>query len=88
MALTLARAAVAAFAAYAAIGVLFAIAFTIVGVARVDHEARSASVGFRVLIFPASAALWPILLLRWLRGGGEAPRERTAHRDHAQQVQR
>lgn len=81
MGLSIARTLVALFAAWTAIGVLFAIAFASVGAGRIDHEARSGSFGFRVLIFPASVALWPLLLMRWLRGTGEAPRERNEHRD-------
>ncbi len=81
MALSLARAIVALFAAWVAIGALFAVAFAIIGVGRVDREARFGSIGFRVLIFPASVALWPLLLMRWIRATGEAPRERNEHRD-------
>ncbi len=80
MALSIARIAVNVFFAWTAIGVLFALAFTTVGVERVDSEARSGSIIFRTLIFPACVALWPLLLIRWLRGNGEAPRERSAHR--------
>lgn len=88
MALTLARTIVWALAAWAAIGVVFALAFTMIGAARVDPEARSGSLGFRVLIFPASVALWPLLLWRWTHTKGEAPSERNAHRDRARVEQR
>jgi hypothetical protein len=88
MALSLARTAVAIGAAWVAIGALFAIAFASVGAGRIDHEAKSAGVGFRVLIFPASVALWPLLLWRWIKGNAEAPRERNAHRDQARGLER
>ncbi len=88
MALSLARALVAVFAGWVAIGALFAVAFACVGAGRVDHEARSGSFGFRVLIVPASVALWPLLLLRWIRASGEAPRERNEHRDRASESPR
>jgi hypothetical protein len=52
---------------YAAIGLVFGVAFVTVGVARVDHAAREASVGFRLLILPASAALWPVCWRLWMR---------------------
>ena len=54
---------------YAAAGVAFAIAFLAVGVARVDSQARGAGLGFRLIVFPGIAALWPVLLVRWVRGG-------------------
>ncbi|MGE0481355.1 MAG: hypothetical protein AB7Q17_12880 [Phycisphaerae bacterium] len=53
--------------AYVVVGVVFASAFVTRGVGRIDAAARGASPGFRLLIFPASAALWPLLLQRWLR---------------------
>lgn len=83
MVLSLARALVALLAIWFAVGVLFALAFAWVGVARVDREAKGASFGFRLLILPASAALWPLLLWRWMRGQGEPPTEHNAHRDAA-----
>jgi len=53
---------------YAAIGVLFAMAFVGAGVNRIDPIARNSTVGFRVMIFPGAAALWPFLLARWIQG--------------------
>jgi hypothetical protein len=70
---------------YIIIGALFAIVFVSFGVGRVDSSARGAGVGFRALIFPGVAALWPLLAWRWLRG---APRERNAHRNAAQEGRR
>ncbi|MEO6710861.1 MAG: hypothetical protein ABI054_12760 [Planctomycetota bacterium] len=80
MALSIARGLVMVLGAWSAIGLVFALAFAFVGAGRVDRDARSGSFGFRILILPASAALWPLLLLRWVRGSGDAPEERTAHR--------
>ena len=88
MALTLARTAVAVFEAWVALGALFALAFTAIGAARIDPEARGSSVGFRALIFPASVALWPLILWRWVRGSGSAPQERNSHRDRARELER
>jgi hypothetical protein len=55
---------------YAAVGALFALAFVMVGVERVDGGARGAGFLFRVLIFPAAAALWPVMLVKWIRAKG------------------
>jgi hypothetical protein len=55
-------------AGYSVLGVLFAFAFVIAGVQRMDSQARGSGFGFRVLIFPGTVAFWPMLLRRWLRG--------------------
>lgn len=54
---------------YLAIGALFALAFVIRGCSAVDPTAKGAGIGFRMLIFPASTALWPLLLTKWLKVG-------------------
>lgn len=51
--------------AYAGTGAVFACLFVWRGVARIDSVARDATIGFRLLIIPGAAALWPLLLLRW-----------------------
>ena len=53
---------------YTAIGVGFAIVFVTAGLHRVDSLAKDAGLGFRLIILPGVTALWPILLIRWLRG--------------------
>jgi hypothetical protein len=53
---------------YAAIGLLFGVGFVIWGIERVDPAARGAGMGFRILVLPGVAALWPLMLARWLRG--------------------
>lgn len=58
---------VIAVAVYAAIGALWAIAFVTFGVRRVDPAAAGAPWLFRVLIWPGVAALWPVMLMKWLR---------------------
>jgi len=62
----LAQSLVLLFELYAAVGVLFAIAFVIKGVKRVDQGAAGTGWGFRLLILPGSVALWPWLLRKWL----------------------
>jgi hypothetical protein len=52
---------------YASIGVAFAIAFQLRGLARIDAAAARSSRGFRIAITPGVVALWPMLSLRWLR---------------------
>ena len=65
---------------YLLVGVLFAIPFVTRGVGRIDPDAREGTVGFRLLILPGAAALWPLLLGRWLRAS-PPPEERSPHRD-------
>lgn len=71
---------IGALGAYVAVGFLFAIAFVSVGAARIDPGARAAPLGFRLLIFPAAVALWPLLARRWLGGAQAPPTETNAHR--------
>jgi hypothetical protein len=58
---------VGALTGYAAVGFVFAIAFLARGVSRIDGQAAGAGLGFRLMIFPGVAALWPLLLKRWIR---------------------
>jgi len=57
---------------YALAGIVFALAFVTVGVTRLDPAARSTSWAFRALIIPGSAALWPLLAVKWVRRKGDA----------------
>ncbi len=54
-------------AIYIGVGICFAFAFLAVGVQRIDEAAIGAPFFFRVLIFPGVAALWPVVLVKWLR---------------------
>jgi hypothetical protein len=58
---------VGALAVYALVGVIFAAAFVAAGITRVDPVAQHAPLGFRLIVMPGVAALWPLLLRRWLR---------------------
>jgi len=76
---TAAEALVTALTIYLALGVVFALPFVFWGIQRIDPAAEGGTWGFRLLTVPASAALWPLLLARLLRGGSP-PEESTAHR--------
>ena len=52
-------------ALYAALGLVAALAFVSFGVTRVQPTPMS--VGARILILPGATALWPYVLVRWLR---------------------
>jgi hypothetical protein len=54
-------------AVYAAAGLAVATAFVFFGVTRVLPEHASVMAGARILIFPGAAALWPYVLIRWLK---------------------
>jgi hypothetical protein len=54
-------------ALYAAAGVVIGIAFVAFGVTRVLGEPMPVTIGARILLFPGAAALWPYVLLRWLK---------------------
>ena len=72
---------------YLGLGALFALPFVLVGINRIDAVARESKWGFRVMIFPGSVALWPLLLRRWWLGL-PPPEERTAHRPAARKGRR
>jgi hypothetical protein len=52
---------------YAAAGAVFAVVLLTAGIERIDSQARGAGIGFRLIVFPGVAALWPVLLRRWIR---------------------
>jgi hypothetical protein len=73
----------AVLALYTAVGVLFAIPFAFRGVTAIDANARAgAPPGFRLLIVPGAAALWPLLLKRWLAARRAAAQARDAAEPH------
>ena len=67
---------------YLALGLLFAVPFAARGVNRIDPIANGGTWGFRLMIVPGVVALWPLLLMRWVRAA-QPPIERNAHRDAA-----
>jgi len=56
-----------ALALYAAAGIATALAFVVFGITRV--QPAPVSLGARILILPGAAALWPYVLVRWLKAG-------------------
>lgn len=57
---------------YLGLGLVFGLAFIIKGAPAIDPAARGAGWGFRLTILPGAAALWPVLLAKWLRTGRAA----------------
>jgi hypothetical protein len=55
----------AAVVLYLLVGFLVGVAFVLFGVARV--QAAPVTVGARILLLPGAAALWPLVLSRWLK---------------------
>jgi len=54
-------------AAYTLTGAAFSAVFVLFGIHRVDPVAEHAPIGFRLIVMPGVAALWPLLLTRWLK---------------------
>ena len=52
---------------YAATGIATAAAFLVFGVTRVLPEPAQVTLGARIVLFPGAVALWPYVLIRWLR---------------------
>lgn len=78
MSVAVAEALVATIAAYTAVGIAFALAFVVRGAGRIDPSAAAGTIGFRILIFPGAAALWPLLARRWRRTNGVPPAQPTS----------
>lgn len=53
---------------YLGLGLLFALWFLFSGaIRRIDHQMQGASWRVRLLLLPGTAALWVVLLLKWLK---------------------
>jgi hypothetical protein len=57
-------------ALYVVLGIVTAVAFVIFGVSQVLPQGTSVTVGARILILPGAAAMWPYVLIRWLKSRG------------------
>ena len=56
-----------AVALYTVAGIVIAAAFLAFGVTRVLPAPATVTLGARFLLFPGAVALWPCVLIRWLR---------------------
>ena len=56
--------------AYAGLGLVFAAVFQAMGLKRFDHAAARAGWGFRLIVTPGIVALWPVLLVLWVKRPG------------------
>jgi hypothetical protein len=72
-------------ALYAGAGLLFALVFLARGVERVDPGAHGATLGFRLVLLPATIVLWPWLWRRWRHADGKPAIESNAHRRAARE---
>jgi hypothetical protein len=54
-------------ALYALVGAVTAVAFVTFGIAQVLPAGTPVTVGARVLLLPGAFALWPYVLLRWVK---------------------
>ncbi len=52
---------------YLGLGLVFAVAFIVRGAGSIDEVARASPWHVRMLWMPGAAALWPLLLVTWLR---------------------
>jgi hypothetical protein len=57
-------------AVYAFLGVVIGVVFAIFGVSQVIPHTATMTLGARILILPGAAALWPYVLVRWLKSRG------------------
>jgi hypothetical protein len=56
-------------AAYAAVGLVAALAFVSFGVTQLLPHPAPVSFGARILLIPGATALWPYVLVRWATSG-------------------
>jgi hypothetical protein len=59
-------------ALYALAGIIIALAFVTAGLTAVLPAGTPVTIGARILFVPAAAALWPVVLRRWLRSRGRS----------------
>lgn len=56
-------------AAYVAAGIITAVPFVSIGIARVLPHPAPVTLGARLLLVPGAVALWPVVLHRWAMAG-------------------
>jgi hypothetical protein len=52
---------------YLITGFIFALAFVFKGVQVIDEGARDSTLGFKIIIVPATMVFWPMLLVKWIK---------------------
>jgi hypothetical protein len=62
---------VGAVAAYAAAGIVVALAFVTAGLAAVLPPGTVVTIPARILFVPGATALWPLVLRRWRQSRGD-----------------
>ncbi len=67
--------------AYLLMGLLFAVPFAFFGARAFDPSAVQGTLGFKLIIIPGAALLWPLMAKRWI--SRTQPTESTAHRKSA-----
>ena len=53
-------------AIYLLTGLVFAVLFLMKGISVVDDGAKGSGIGFRLIILPGIALLWPVLFKKWI----------------------
>ena len=56
-------------ALYFSAGIAFCVFMLIKGIERMDPNAKSTGIGFKLLIIPGLVAFWPVLWKKWKRSG-------------------
>lgn len=64
---------------YIVVGIILASILSFTQIHKIDPAARRASLGFRLIVLPGLAMLWPLIVLRVVRGASP-PTEKTAHK--------
>jgi hypothetical protein len=52
---------------YLICGFVFALAFVFKGAQVIDEGAKDSTLGFKIIIIPASMVFWPFLLMKWIK---------------------
>jgi len=51
---------------YLIAGFVFALVFVFKGVEAIDEGAKGSTIGFKIIIIPATIVFWPFLLIKWI----------------------
>ena len=60
---------------YLICGFVFAMAFVFKGAQEIDEGAKDSTLGFKIIIIPASMVFWPLLLIKWIRFSKNQPHD-------------